>query len=111
MVYLTCLAHALQRVAEEIRHSYTEIHKLISTVKKMFLKALLRVHKFKKLASALPLPPQLVLTRWGTCLDAACWVLLYLYILSIHLLFNLIKIFLFLHSLKYPPRPKFPVPV
>jgi hypothetical protein len=37
MVHLTCLAHALHRVAEEIRHSYTEVDKLISNVKKMFL--------------------------------------------------------------------------
>jgi hypothetical protein len=35
MVHLTCLAHALHRVAEEIRHSYTEVDKLISNVKKM----------------------------------------------------------------------------
>jgi hypothetical protein len=37
----------------------------------MFVKAPLRVQKFKQLAPSLPLPPQPVLTRWGTWLDAA----------------------------------------
>ena len=37
----------------------------------MFVKAPLRVQKYKQLAPSLPLPPQPVLTRWGTWLDAA----------------------------------------
>ncbi|KDR23904.1 hypothetical protein L798_10250 [Zootermopsis nevadensis] len=69
MVHLTCHAHALHRVAEEIRHSYTEVDKF-SKVKKMFVKASLRVQKFKQLAPSLPLPPQPVLTRWVTWFDA-----------------------------------------
>jgi hypothetical protein len=71
MVHLTCLAHGLHRVAEEIRGNYPNVDSLISNVKKIFLKAPLRVEKFKQEAPSLPLPPKPVLTRWGTWLDAA----------------------------------------
>jgi hypothetical protein len=43
MVHVTCLAHALHRVAEEIRESYPYVDKLILKVKKVFIKAPLRV--------------------------------------------------------------------
>jgi hypothetical protein len=46
MVYVTCLAHALHRVAEEIRGSYPDVGKLILNVKKMFVKAPLMVQQF-----------------------------------------------------------------
>jgi hypothetical protein len=46
---------------------------LISNVKKIFLKASLRVEKFKQDAPSLSLPPKPVLTRWGTWLDAAMY--------------------------------------
>jgi hypothetical protein len=71
MVHVTCLAHALHRVAEEVRGSYTEADKLIANGKKIFIKSPLRVPKFKEEAPILPLPPQPILTHWGTWLDAA----------------------------------------
>ena len=39
-------------------------------VGKIFLKAPLRVEKFMKESTSLPLPPPPVLTRWGTWFDA-----------------------------------------
>jgi hypothetical protein len=71
MVHVTCLAHALHRVAEEVRGSYTEADKLIANRKKIFIKSPLQVQKFKEEAPILTLPPQPFLTRWGTWLDAA----------------------------------------
>ena len=71
MIHVTCLAHALHRVAEEVRGSYPEVDKLIANGKKIFIKSPLRVQKFKEEAPTLPLPPQPILTRWGTWLDAA----------------------------------------
>jgi hypothetical protein len=68
---LTCLVHGLHRVAEEIRGNYADVDSFISTVKKIFLKAPLRVEKFKQEAPSLSLPPKAVLTRWRTWLDAA----------------------------------------
>jgi hypothetical protein len=57
MVHLTCLAHALHRVAKEIRENYRDVDKLISDVKKMFVKAPVRVQKFKQDTPLLSLPP------------------------------------------------------
>lgn len=71
MVHVTCLAHALHRVAEEVRGSYPEVDKFIANGKKIFIKAPLRLQKFKEQAPSLPCPPQPILTRWGTWLDAA----------------------------------------
>jgi hypothetical protein len=53
MVHLTCLAHGLHRVAEEIRGNYPDVDSLISNVKKIFLKAPLSVEKFKQAAPSL----------------------------------------------------------
>jgi hypothetical protein len=39
MVHLTCLAHGLHRVAKEIRGTYPEVDRMISNVKKIFLKS------------------------------------------------------------------------
>jgi hypothetical protein len=73
IIHLTCLVHGLHRVAEEIRGNYPEADSLISNVKKIFLKASLRVEKFKQEAPSLSLPPSPVLIRWGTWLDAAMY--------------------------------------
>jgi len=70
MIHVTCLAHALNRVAEEVRGSYTEVDKLIANRRKIFIKSPLWVQKFKEEAPTLPLPPQLIVTCWGTWLDA-----------------------------------------
>ena len=71
MIHATCLAHALHRVAGEVRDSYSDVDKLIANGKKIFVKALLRLQKFKEEAPSLPLHPKPILTRWGTWLDAA----------------------------------------
>jgi hypothetical protein len=73
MVYLTCLTRALHRVAKEIRENYVDVDKLISNIKKMFVKALQKVQKFKQDTLSLSLPPQPVLTRWGTWLEATMY--------------------------------------
>lgn len=67
----TCLAHGVNRVAEEIRQQFPLVNNLISNVKKVFLKAPLRVQVYKEQLPNTPLPPQPVLSRWGTWLDAA----------------------------------------
>lgn len=71
MLHVTCVAHALHRVAEEIRKYFPKVDQLISNGKKIFLKAPSRVNTFKEIAPTIPLPPQPVLTRWGTWLNAA----------------------------------------
>ncbi|KRX24248.1 hypothetical protein T07_9349 [Trichinella nelsoni] len=69
MLHLTCLAHGLHRIAEHIRCLFPDADRLISNVKKVFLKAPSRVQLFKEVAPEIPLPPQTVLTRWDLLLS------------------------------------------
>ena len=71
MLHVTCCAHGLHRLAEEIRSKFPSVNNLISTVKKIFSKAPSRINAFKKVLPTTPLPPQPVVTRWGTWLEAA----------------------------------------
>lgn len=71
LIHTTCLAHGINRVAEEIRNQFPLVNELISNVKKFFLKAPLRIQLYKESFPGLPLPPQPVITRWGTWLNAA----------------------------------------
>lgn len=73
MIHITCLAHAVHRVCEEIRKNFPKIDSLISNGKKIFLKAPSRVLIFKNNAPGIPLPPQPIITRWGTWLEAATY--------------------------------------
>jgi len=73
MEHVSCLAHGLHRVAEEIRNHFPKVDQLISDTKKIFLKCPTRVQYFKEMAPNIPLPPQPELTRWGTWLEAATY--------------------------------------
>lgn len=73
LVHITCLAHALHRVAEQIRSQYADVDKFVSNCKKIFLKAPNRVRIFEEKANGVPLPPQPVITRWGTWLNAVSY--------------------------------------
>lgn len=73
LIHCTCLAHGLNRIAETIRLQFPLVNKLISSGKKIFLKAPLRIEMFRQRLPDIPLPPEPVLTRWGTWLDAAIY--------------------------------------
>ncbi|CAH0562763.1 unnamed protein product [Brassicogethes aeneus] len=73
LIHCTCLAHGLNRVAETIRQQFPLVNELIKNGKKVFIKAPLRVQLFKEQLPNTPLPPEPVLTRWGTWLDAALY--------------------------------------
>lgn len=77
MKHVTCLAHALHRLSEKIRTDYKNVDSLISNTKKVFLKAPYRVRMLKQMYPNMPLPPQPVITRWGTWLEAAAYYLKY----------------------------------
>lgn len=79
MKHFTCLAHALHRLTEKIRLDYGDVDVLISNVKKVFLKAPNRVKLLRDMYPDLPLPPQPVITRWGTWLEAAFYYSKYFY--------------------------------
>lgn len=71
MIHVTCMAHGLHRLAETVRTEFRDVNNLISSVKKIFLKAPRRLQLFKEMNPGLPLPPQPIVTRWGTWLSAA----------------------------------------
>nr|CAD7435202.1 unnamed protein product [Timema monikensis] len=73
LIHVTCLAHAVHRVAEDIRSRFTNVNAIIYTVKKVFLKAPSRIFSFKTALPNISLPQQPVLTRWGTWLHAALY--------------------------------------
>lgn len=64
-IHVTCSAHGLHRVAEKVQTEYTDVNLLISSCKKVFLKAPHRKQAFKTLANGIPLPPSPIPTRWG----------------------------------------------
>jgi hypothetical protein len=73
MTHLTCVAHALHRISEYIRGLFPNVDKLISNGKKVFLKAPSRCKLFKETLPNVSLPPQPVITRWGTWISAALY--------------------------------------
>ena len=60
--HVTCMAHALNRVAEMARVVYPKVNHLISEVKKIFVKSGNRKRKFTA-SCQIPLPPEPVVTR------------------------------------------------
>ena len=66
MVHITCIAHGMHRVAEEVRATFSQVDSLVSQTKKFFVKAPSRKQLFKSTAPSVPLPPEPVITRWGT---------------------------------------------
>ena len=70
LLHITCLEHAVNRVAETIRLEYPQMNKLVSTIKKVIIKAPTRNQLFREQIPNVPLPPEPILTRWGTWLEA-----------------------------------------
>lgn len=72
LCHVTCAAHGIHRVADQIRKTFPNVDKLISSMKKTFLKAPARILAFRNHFD-IPLPPSPVLTRWGTWIEAAVY--------------------------------------
>lgn len=70
MVHVTCLAHAMHRIAEDICVKFPGVVKLISRVKRVFLKAPSRTVLFRTEAPDISLPPETILTHCGTWICA-----------------------------------------
>lgn len=71
LIHITCLAHMIHRLAEKVRELYPNVNTLVGNLKKVFLKAPQRVDVYKEIMPSVPLPPEPVLTRWGTWIEAA----------------------------------------
>lgn len=66
MAHVTCIAHAIRRLAEGIRTNFQGTKKLISSIKEMFLKASYGVYIFKTIISEIALTrvPLITLGKW-----------------------------------------------
>ena len=64
-------SRAAHNGAEQIRARYPEVDSLIASVKAATVKNRRRRADF--LAKNIPIPPQPILTRWGTWIDATCY--------------------------------------
>ncbi|KAL4143683.1 hypothetical protein QTP88_005988 [Uroleucon formosanum] len=70
LIHVTCLAHALHNVCEEVHAHYQDVDQLIGGMKKTFLKCPKRTAIFNEKCPELPNPPRPITTRWGTWIKA-----------------------------------------
>lgn len=70
MIHMTCMAHGIHRVCEFIRKKFPLLNTFISSMKKVFRQSAAHRNIFKELTDGLPLPPQTIVTRWGSWLTA-----------------------------------------
>lgn len=78
LVHVTCLAHGVNRVAEQVRLLFPAVNNLIAYTKKVFRKSPKRIRTFRQMLPTVPLPPQPTIIRWGTWINAACYYHKYL---------------------------------
>jgi len=71
LIHVTCAAHGIHRIAENIMDIFHEINDLINNGKKIFLKAPFRIQLYYEMLPNKPLPPQLIITRCGAWLESA----------------------------------------
>lgn len=71
LVHVTCVAHGIHRIAEKIIDTFSDINDLINNGKKVFSKAPYRIQLYKEMLPNTHLPPQPIITRWGTWLESA----------------------------------------
>ena len=67
--HLTCLAHLIHNCSERVRGTFGAIDNLIATVKSATVKNRSRLNMFEKIGA----PPQPILTRWASWLEAASY--------------------------------------
>lgn len=72
-LHLTCLADGLHRICAFIRKTYPDVNVLINNFRKVLLQHLAYLY-IKKCFPNLCLPPQPVITRWGSWLEAVFFI-------------------------------------
>ena len=63
LLHITCLAHGLHHVCKSVHEMFPEVNDLVSTVKRIFVKAPSRIIIWKEVCPEVSLPPEPVLTR------------------------------------------------
>lgn len=70
MIHVTCLTHGLYRICENVKNCFYDVNKLICWARKIILKTPVRITLYTKKIKC-ELPPDIVVTRWGTWPRAA----------------------------------------
>jgi hypothetical protein len=63
LIHLTCLAHGVHNVCEEIMKIYGNVNSLVSNGKTIIVKSRNRRQLFEQMFPEIPLPPEPVRTR------------------------------------------------
>ena len=75
MIHLTCVTHMTARVSSSILDANPEVNELVKNIKKVFEKSPMRVNTYISYdGKQLPKFPLPMITRWGTWLNAACYI-------------------------------------
>lgn len=69
MTQVTCILHGMHRICEHVRESLATINQPVSWARKVFLKCPTRISIYKEIMQC-ALPPDVVVSRWGTWLTA-----------------------------------------
>ena len=72
-IHVTCHAHALHRVAEEVRSNYRDLDRFIAAIKAIFTKSPSRIRAFNEFNLKIPLPPEPIITRRETYISAVSY--------------------------------------
>ena len=71
MTHITCISHLFHNAAIKIKEAFPKVDKIVATVKAATVKNKTRKGLFR--SAGLQLPPQPVLTRWASWLNAAMY--------------------------------------
>lgn len=63
-IHVTCAAHGLYRIAEQVRNHFSTVDSVIANCKEVFLKAPTREERFKIVAPDVCLLPNPTIKRW-----------------------------------------------
>jgi hypothetical protein len=77
-LHVTCLAHALHNVCEEVRIHFSKIDRQIAEMKKIFLKFSKKIAILKEKCPGILNPHKTITTRWGTWITAVEYYCTYL---------------------------------
>ena len=70
--HVTCLAHAIHNLCDKIRKDHILANKFISVMKDILSKTPQRIQFYREI-TGLSLPPNVIITRWGSWIDAAVY--------------------------------------
>jgi len=76
VIHVTCSAPVLHRLTKILRGEFSEVGKVVSSVKQVFRKALIHTRSFKNMTNdKISSTPEPILTRWSTWINATHYII------------------------------------